>query len=526
MDIFHLLSATSTVIVFSFPLFLLSLVWISKVVSRNTNRKPKPPEASGAWPVIGHLHLLGGSQPIHITLANMADKNGPIFTIKLGVRRALVVSNTETIKECLTTNDKAFATRPKLTASVLMCYNNTMLGFAPHGPHWHRMRKFVSLELLSNSRLDKLKHVRESEIKLSVQELYQHRNKSKTIGSDKVLAEMKRWFWDLTLNVILRMTIGKRIPSFGNDEQSLVLKTALKNFTVLGGKFMVSDALPFLRWLDIGGDKRAMKKVGEDLDRFAEGWLEEHKQRKSSGQFKGGEDFMDVMLSNLKDEGDHHADTINKATCLALVLAAEDTTAVTLTWVLSLLLNNRDALNKVVNELDIHVGNNRLVEESDMKNLVYLQAVIKETMRLYPAAPLSLIHAATEDCRVSGYQVAAGTWLITNLYKLHRDPGIWSDPEEFRPERFMTTHKHVDVKGQNFELTPFSSGRRMCPGVSFALQLLHLTVANLLHQFEFATPLDEAVDMRQGPALTIFKATPLEVLITPRLPASVYDTSS
>ncbi|KAB2082568.1 hypothetical protein ES319_A05G206500v1 [Gossypium barbadense] len=487
MDIFHLLSATSTVIVFSFPLFLLSLGWISKVVSRNTKRKPKPPEASGAWPVIGHLHLLGGCQPIHITLANMADKNGPIFTIKLGVRRALVVSNTETIKECLTTNDKAFATRPNLTASVLICYNNTMLGFAPHGPHWRRMRKFVSLELLSNCRLDKLKYVRESEIKLSVQELYQHRNKSKTIGSDKVLVEMKRWFWDLTLNVILRMTIGKRIPSFGNDEESQVLKTALKNFTVLSGKF--------------------------------------HKRRKSSGQCKGGEDFMDVILSNLKDEGDHHADTINKATCLALVLAAEDTTAVTLTWVLSLLLNNRHTLNKVVNELDIHIGNNRLVEESDMKNLVYLQAVIKETMRLYPAAPLSLIHAATEDCRVSGYQVAAGTWLITNLYKLHRDPGIWSDPEEFRPERFMTTHKHVDVKGQNFELIPFSSGRRMCPGVSFALQVLHLTVANLLHQFDFATPLDEAVAMRQGPALTIFKATPLEVHITPRLPASVYDTS-
>ncbi|TYH71924.1 hypothetical protein ES332_D05G217700v1 [Gossypium tomentosum] len=390
----------------------------------------------------------------------MADKNGPIFTIKLGVRRALVVSNIGTIKECLTTNDKAFATRQS-SESYFLGSN--------------------VLQQHHACRLDKLKHVRESEIKLSVQELYQHRNKSKTIGSDKVLIEMKRWFWDLTLNVILRMTIGKRIPSFGNDEES---------------RFVVSDALPFLRWVDIGGDKRAMKKVGEDLDRFAEGWLEEHKRRKSSGQFKGGEDFMDVMLSNLKDEGDHHADTINKATCL------------------------------VVNELDIHVGNNRLVEESDMKNLVYLQAVIKETMRLYPAAPLSLIHAATEDCRVSGYQVAAGTWLITNLYKLHGDPGIWSDPEEFRPERFMTTHKHVDVKGQNFELVPFSSGRRMCPGVSFALQVLHLTVANLLHQFDFATPLDEAVDMRQGPALTIFKATPLEVLITPRLPASVYDTSS
>ncbi|KAK8642480.1 hypothetical protein V6N13_011822 [Hibiscus sabdariffa] len=157
----------------------------------------------------------------------MADIYGPIFTIKLGVRRALVVSDYETVKECLTTNDKAFATRPNLTASVLMCYNNSMFGFAPYGPYWRQMRKFVTLELLSNSRLVMLKHVRESEIKLSMRELYQHWNKRKNIGSDKVLVEMKRWFWDSTLNVILRMIIGKRIPSFDNDTDSQVLKMAL-----------------------------------------------------------------------------------------------------------------------------------------------------------------------------------------------------------------------------------------------------------------------------------------------------------
>ncbi|KAK8551902.1 hypothetical protein V6N12_040522 [Hibiscus sabdariffa] len=525
MDIF-LSSPTSTILLFTLPLFLLSLVWISKKLSRNTNRKTKPPEAGGARPVIGHLHLLGGSQPIHITLANMADKYGPIFTIKLGVRRALVVSDFETVKECLTTNDKAFATRPNLTASVLMCYNNSMFGFAPYGPYWRQMRKFVTLELLSNSRLVMLKHVRESEIKLSMRELYQHWDKSKNIGSDKVLVEMKRWFWDLTLNVVLRMIIGKRIPSFDNDADSQVLKMALKDFAELSGKFVVSDALPFLRWFDIGGNERAMKKAADDLDRYAEEWLDEHKQRKTSGQFKDEEDFMDLMLSKLKGEGDRPADIANKATCLALILAGEDTTAVTLTWILSLLLNNHGAINKLRNELGIHVGNNRLVEETDMKNLVYLEAVIKETMRLYPAAPLSLIHAATEDCTVRGYPVSAGTWLITNLYKLHRDPRTWSDPEEFRPERFLTTHNHVDVRGQNFEFIPFGSGRRMCPGVSLALHVLQLTVANLLHLFDFATPFDEPIDMRQAPSLTLSKVTPLDVLITPRLPAFVYDITN
>ncbi|XWS24303.1 hypothetical protein CRYUN_Cryun28dG0089500 [Craigia yunnanensis] len=520
MDLFHLFP-----VVFTFPLFLLSLVWISKIVSRNTNRKPKAPEAGGAWPVIGHLHLLGGPQPVHISLANMADKYGPIFTIQLGMHRALVVSDSETVKECLTTNDKAFATRPALTASILMGYNNAMIGFAPYGPYLQQVRKFATLELLSNKRLDMLKHVRESEIKLSLQELYQQWNKSKN-SSDKVLVEMKRWFSDLTLNLILRMVVGKRIPSFDNDAESKIMKKALKDLTELSGKFVVSDGFPFLRWLDIGGDERAMKKVGKELDRFAEGWLEEHKRKKSSGEFKGGEDFMDVMLSTLTDMGEHKSDTINKATCLALVLAAEDTTAVTLTWALSLLLNNDDVLKKVRNELDIHVGKNRQVNESDTKNLVYLQAIIKETLRLYPAAPISLIHAAIEDCTVSGYQVPAGTWLITNLYKVHRDPRIWSDPCEFRPERFLTTHRHVDVRGQNFELIPFSSGRRMCPGVSFALQVLQLMLANLLHLFDFATPLDKPIDMRQGAALTLSKATPLEVLITPRLPAFVYESTS
>ncbi|PPD98272.1 hypothetical protein GOBAR_DD04699 [Gossypium barbadense] len=185
-----------------------------------------------------------------------------------------------------------------------------------------------------------------------------------------------------------------------------------------------------------------------------------------------------------------------------------------MTWASSLLLNNRDALNKVQQELDIHVGNNRLlVKESDIKNLMYLQSVINETLRLYPAALLSVMHESIEDCTVNGYHI-------------HHDPFIWENPFEFRPERFMTTHKNIDVRGHNFELIPFGSGRRMCHGVSFALQIMQLTLANLLHWFEFETPLNEAVDMREAARMTSPKATPLEVHITPPLPTFVYDSNN
>ncbi|KAI9200967.1 hypothetical protein LWI28_015879 [Acer negundo] len=210
-----------------------------------------------------------------------------------------------------------------------------------------------------------------------------------------------------------------------------------------------------------------MKKAWKEIDQVLEGWLKEHKHKRISGQIKGDHepDFMDMMLNVLDDAedqlSDYDADTINKATCLALILGGTDTTMVTLTWALTLLLNNRDALKKAQDELDIFVGRERQVEESDVKNLVYFQAILKETLRLYPAAPLSVPHEAIEDCTIAGqYHVPAGTRLLVNLSKLQRDP--------------------------------------------------NLTLANLLHGFEFSTPNDELVDMADGMGLTNLKATPLE----------------
>ncbi|KAE8674538.1 putative Cytochrome P450 [Hibiscus syriacus] len=524
MDDFHSLTATSTVAIIGFPLlFLVSFLWIWK---SNTGQKKTAQEAGGAWPIIGHLRILGGPQPPHISLANIAEKSGRIFTIKLGVHRALVVSSWEIARECLTINDKAFATRPKLASTELLGYNNAMIGFAPYGPYWRQVRKFATVELLSNHRLDSLKHVRESEIKTSLQQLYQLWNNKRDPNTNKVFVEMKRWFKDVTLNVILKIIVGKRISNSYEGVETVKWKKSLDDLFELSGRFVVSDALPYLRWLDIGGDEKLMKKTARELDQVVEEWLQEHKEKRAADEANSEQDFMGVMLSILRDADQHAADTINKATSLALILAAEDTTSITMTWALSLLLNNRDALNKVQEELDIHVGKNRLlVTESDTNNLVYLQSVIKETLRLYPAVPLSVIHEAIEDCTVDGYHVPAGTWLILNLQKIQCDPLIWENPLEFRPGRFMTTHRDIDVRGQNFELIPFGSGRRMCPGVSFALQILHLALANLLHWFDFETPAGDAVDMREGPGLTSPKATPLDVLITPRLPAFVYHTT-
>ncbi|KAL5752818.1 hypothetical protein ACOSQ2_023325 [Xanthoceras sorbifolium] len=165
----------------------------------------------------------------------------------------------------------------------------------------------------------------------------------------------------------------------------------MREFVILFGVFVLSDAIPFLGWLDFSGYKKAMKRTAKELDTLVGGWLEEHKQKRLlSGERKEEHDFMDVMLNILEDANisGYDADTINKATCLNLILAGSDTTMVTLTWALSLLLNNPQELRKVQNELHIQIGKDRPVDESDIKNLVYLQAVIKETLRLYPPSPV------------------------------------------------------------------------------------------------------------------------------------------
>ena len=148
----------SLIILFSFLLFHPSKV----------RKVREPPTVAGAWPLLGHLPLLSGSQQPHITLGAMADKYGPLFTIKLGASKTLILSNWEMAKECFTTNDMAVSSRPKSAAIENLTYNQAMFGFAPYGPYWRELRKIVTLELLSNRRIEQLGHVRVSEVQASI----------------------------------------------------------------------------------------------------------------------------------------------------------------------------------------------------------------------------------------------------------------------------------------------------------------------------------------------------------------------
>ncbi|XP_058069217.1 cytochrome P450 CYP82D47-like [Magnolia sinica] len=495
----------------------------STTKSKTSNNKHAP-EPSGAWPILGHLLMLGGHESLARKFGAMADKYGPAFILRLGSRPTLVINSWELAKDCFTSNDKAFAGRPVFEVGIRMAYNNAMVGFAPYGTYWREVRKLTVLELLSSRRLDSLKSIRATEVHVIMKDLYGLWEKN---DKNPVKVEMSERFGDITFNVIAMMVIGKRCFSTQSDDrdhgEAGRFRQAIQDWFHLFGVFVPSDLFPFLKWWDLKGYKKQMNRIFHDLDSLLSTWLTEHRHKKS-GEANGHQDFLDVLISTVDgfQFSDYDKDTIIKATTLTAMTGGYDTTWITLTWTLSLLLNHRHVIKKAQDEMDNHVGQERNVEESDINNLVYLQAIIKESLRLYPAAPLSGPHEATEDCNVGGYHIRAGTRLLTNLWKIHRDPRVWSDPDEFQPERFLTKHAEVDGKGNYFEYLPFGSGRRMCPGVTMALQVLQLTIARLLHGFELRTPFDAPVDMTEGSGLTVPKETPLEVMLSPRLPLELY----
>ncbi|XP_047312682.1 cytochrome P450 CYP82D47-like [Impatiens glandulifera] len=501
---------------------------VFQILGAGAHRKlNKPPEPSGAWPVLGHLKLFRGPKFFHITLSEMADKYGPIFSIRLGLRQAIVVSNWELAKELSTTHDLAVASRPQMLASKHLGYNYAMFALSPYGSYWRDIRKFVSLELLSMPRLNLLSHIRVSETKSSIQQLYKlwvdKVDDNDLTSLTGVTVEMKQWISDLTTNVMFRMIYGKRYSGADVDmEEARKYQRIFKKFLHLFGLNVVGDMIPCLRWLDIGGHEKVMKETSKEYDQLMVKMLEEHNDQHGRG--KTDRDFMDVMISMFKETNinGYDADTINKATCSVLNIAGVEPTSTMLIWTLCLLMNHRHVLMKVEEELDIHVGKERNVEESDIPKLVYLQAVIKESLRLYPPAPLAAPREVTRDCVVGGYHVAAGTRLFLHLWKLQRDPKIWSDPLEFRPERFLTTHSNIDFRGQNFELIPFGAGRRVCPGINLGMQMGHLILASLVQSFKFLNPINELVDMTEVEGLSISKATPLELIIIPKLSSNLY----
>lgn len=293
---------TSLLVVAAFP--FLYFLW-KKIfhpfgsLSTGTNKK-QAPRPAGKWPIIGHLPQLVASKELSFRFfANLADQHGPIFTLQLGVHQTLVISSWEFVKECLSENDRLWATRPPAAFGKHMAYNSGF-SMAPYGPYWREIRKLATLELLSSRQVELLKGVRTTEVDLSIKDLYMQ-----WVSNEKlpIMVDLKKWFGDLTFNITTMYLAGKRYFGanlIGDEKSAAKYREWVDRFFYLSGLFVVSDAIPWLEWLDLGGHIGAMKKVDEALDPLWSSWLEEHRQWRAAHPSHPNRDFVDIMLTNLE----------------------------------------------------------------------------------------------------------------------------------------------------------------------------------------------------------------------------------
>ncbi|KAL3679229.1 hypothetical protein R1sor_022185 [Riccia sorocarpa] len=484
-----------------------------KRFSRKLRLPPGPP----GWPVLGHLLILG-SRP-HLSLMKLSQKYGPLMFLKLGSVPLVVASSARMAKILLRTQDHIFAGRPPSLTGEVLLYNYQDLSFAPYNDHWRRTRRIVESSIFSPKRLQSFEKLRDEEILGTVKLLL-------LAGRDGSLVEIDSHITQSSLDIMSRICFTKRLfastarvnvdSSESTDEPS-DFRSLLAEASLTLRKFSIGEYIPLLRKLDLGGVEAELWRLRAKYDKFLIPIIEEYRQKPDGDS----QDFLSLLLAAQRDQTEHQISDETIIGLLENMLAAgTETTSYTTIWAVSELMRHPEALRKVLDELDSIVGRDRLVETADLVSLKYLKAVVKETFRMYPAAPLGVPHESMQDTEIAGYQLRKGTRVIVNLYALGRDPAVWKDPNCFDPERFLDSP--IDIRGQHFEVLPFGAGRRKCPGVEMGVERVEMTLAQLLHTCSLHLPAGVEVDVDEGVGFTLPRAHPLQTLVTPRLQSEVY----
>ncbi|TXG62737.1 hypothetical protein EZV62_009731 [Acer yangbiense] len=275
----------------------------------------------------------------------------------------------------------------------------------------------------------------------------------------------------------------------------------------------IADYFPFLQSFDPQGIRKRITTSFEKLFNIFDGIIDERILAREKMMSKESKDLLDSLLNLAEENSSQLSLTDIKHLLLDLFLAGIDTTSSTVEWAMAELLQNPEKLTKSQTELRQVLGKDWLVQEFDIEKLPYLQAVMKETLRLHPPAPFLVPHKAETEVEMCSYLVPKSAQILVNVWAIGRDSSVWQNPTSFMPERFVESE--IDVKGRDFKLIPFGAGRRICPGLPLAHRMVHLTLASLLYSFDWKLSHDlksEDMDMTEKFGLTLHKSEPLLVI--------------
>ncbi|XP_065857413.1 cytochrome P450 76A2-like [Euphorbia lathyris] len=496
------------------PLIILLLPAIFLLHRRRKSGGRFPPGPWG-WPIIGNLLQIGRLP--HRTINDMKQKYGDIIGLKLGSIKTVVILSSEAASELFKNHDLIFADRMINETMHTHGFSDGALSLLPHGSHWRVLRKLVMVDMLSNKELNETSFIRRK----CMDDMLRWIEKE-TLSEEKAESgiNISHFVFLMTFNLMGNLVFSRNVMDSESKECSEFMKAVVELMDI-SVKVDLVDFIPWLKWvMNIRGgeEKRKVERcVAEAMElslMFVKERIEEKKKKKMVENRR--KDFLDVLIEfegNGKDEPDHISEHNMKCFILEMYVAVTENFSSTIEWAMAELLRNPETMKKAKAELTSVIGPKKKVEENDINNLPYLQAIIKETIRLHTPAPLLLPRKTRQDTKFMGYDIPKNTQVFVNVWSIVRDPQHWDDPLCFKPERFMDSN--IDFKGQHFEYIPFGSGRRVCVGLALAHRVLNLILGSLIHEFDWklgANITPESMDMREMLGITMRKVEPLLVV--------------
>lgn len=446
-----------------------------------------------------------GSGLAHQKLAHLATSLGAkrLMALSLGPTRVVISSHPDTAKEILA--GSAFSDRPIKASARLLMFERA-IGFAPAGTHWRHLRRIAAVHMFSPRTVNGLEGLRRRVADEMLVRVGVEMEERGVVGLRGVLQ-----MGSLT-NILESVFGGSGSCRFGE------LGQMVKEGYELISTFNLEDYFP-LGFLDFHGVKRRCHKLAAKVNSVVGQIVKERKNmisRENHSTSENSNDFLTALLS--LPEEDQLSDSDMVAILWELIFRGTDTVAILVEWIMARMVLHQDIQAKIQLEIDTCVGKNRHVRDSDIPNLPYLQAVVKEVLRLHPPGPLlSWARLAVHDVHVDNVFIPAGTTAMVNMWAIAHDPSSWKDPWAFRPDRFV--EEEVTIMGSDLRLAPFGSGRRVCPGKALGLATVHAWLARLLQQYTWLPA--QLVDLSECLRLSMEMKTPLACHVVRR-----YDIAS
>ncbi|KAM7251314.1 hypothetical protein ACFE04_023197 [Oxalis oulophora] len=427
--------------------FLLFVLMALKIRKSTSSTLPPGPRI---LPIIGNMHVLLNSSLLHHRLRDLAAEYGPLMHLKLGEVSHMVISSSEVAQQVMKTHDLNFCHRPRNIAAVIITYDCADIVYGPYGDQWRQLKRICTTELLSAKRVQSFQQTREDLVSDLIKSI------SSKEGS---LINLSKMIVFLVPQIVSRVAFGMEC-----EDMELFISISEKIVEVMSG-LNLGEFFPSVKLLQsIGGMSSELKNLHQRIDNMLQNIIDQHIARKSTGDRAVEDENIDIVdvLLNLREHGNLEfpltMDNI-KSVILDIFIAGTETSSTTIEWAMSELLRNPRVMKKAQGE---------------------------ETFRLHPPAPLLVPRECIERCEINGFEIPVKSKIIINAWAIGRDPRNWKEPERFWPERFNDSP--IDFKGTDFALLPFGAGRRMCPGIPFALANVELPLAQLLYHFDWKFP--------------------------------------